>query len=88
MIRLDGKVVLISGAARGIGGESAQLMAKAGAKMVIGDVLDDRGQQTGQTTQEREGAKGDHNGMVSTGGNGGNGDRVTANALRYLRGLL
>jgi NAD(P)-dependent dehydrogenase (short-subunit alcohol dehydrogenase family) len=31
MIRLDGKVVLISGAARGIGGEPAQLMAKAGA---------------------------------------------------------
>jgi NAD(P)-dependent dehydrogenase (short-subunit alcohol dehydrogenase family) len=46
MSRLDGKVALLSGAARGIGGESAQLMAKAGAKVVIGDVLDDRGRQT------------------------------------------
>jgi NAD(P)-dependent dehydrogenase (short-subunit alcohol dehydrogenase family) len=43
---LDGKVALISGAARGIGGETAQLMAKAGAKVVVGDVLDDRGRQT------------------------------------------
>jgi NAD(P)-dependent dehydrogenase (short-subunit alcohol dehydrogenase family) len=46
MNRLDGKVALISGAARGIGGETARLMAKAGAKLVVGDVLDDRGRQT------------------------------------------
>ncbi|HEY7089203.1 MAG TPA: SDR family NAD(P)-dependent oxidoreductase, partial [Tepidisphaeraceae bacterium] len=46
MNRLDGKVALISGAARGIGGETAQLMAKAGARLVIGDVLDGRGHQT------------------------------------------
>jgi NAD(P)-dependent dehydrogenase (short-subunit alcohol dehydrogenase family) len=44
MNSLDGKVALISGAARGIGGETARLMAQAGAKLVIGDVLDDRGQ--------------------------------------------
>jgi NAD(P)-dependent dehydrogenase (short-subunit alcohol dehydrogenase family) len=46
MSRLDGKVVLISGAARGIGGETAQLMAKAGAKVVVGDVIDDTGRKT------------------------------------------
>ncbi len=46
MNRLDDKVALISGAARGIGGETAQLMAKVGAKLVVGDVLDDRGRQT------------------------------------------
>jgi len=46
MNRLDGKVALISGAARGLGGETAQLMAKEGAKVVVGDVLDDRGRQT------------------------------------------
>jgi NAD(P)-dependent dehydrogenase (short-subunit alcohol dehydrogenase family) len=46
MNRLDGKVALISGAARGIGGETARLIAKAGAGLVVGDVLDDRGRQT------------------------------------------
>ena len=46
MSRLDGKVALLSGAARGIGGESARAMARAGARIVIGDVLDERGRQT------------------------------------------
>lgn len=46
MSRLDGKVALISGAARGIGGETARLMAKAGAQVVVADVLDDRGRET------------------------------------------
>src|SRR5690242_14445937 len=46
MSRLDGKVALISGAARGIGGETARLMASVGAKVVIGDVLDERGRET------------------------------------------
>jgi len=46
MNRLDGKTALISGASRGIGGETAKLMAKAGAKLVVGDVLDERGRQT------------------------------------------
>jgi NAD(P)-dependent dehydrogenase (short-subunit alcohol dehydrogenase family) len=46
MSRLDGKVALISGAARGIGGETARLMAAAGAKVVVADVLDERGRET------------------------------------------
>ena len=55
MNRLDGKVALISGAARGIGAETARLMAEAGAKVAIGDVLDERGQET---AREIEGAGG------------------------------
>ena len=46
MSSLAGKVALISGAARGIGGVAAQLMAEAGAKLVVGDVLDDVGRQS------------------------------------------
>ena len=46
MNRLDGKTALISGAARGIGGETARLMAEAGAQVVVGDVLDERGRET------------------------------------------
>jgi NAD(P)-dependent dehydrogenase (short-subunit alcohol dehydrogenase family) len=46
MNRLDGKVALISGAARGIGAETARLMIEAGAKLAIADVLDERGRET------------------------------------------
>ena len=49
MNRLGGKVALLSGAARGIGAETARLMVEAGAKVVIGDVLDERGRETART---------------------------------------
>ena len=45
MNRLDGKVALVSGAARGIGGETARLMVAAGAKVAVADVLDERGRE-------------------------------------------
>lgn len=46
MNRLDGKVALISGAARGIGGQTAKRMAEAGAKVVVGDILEERAKET------------------------------------------
>ncbi len=45
MGRLDGKIALISGGARGQGATEAQLFAREGAKVVFGDVLNDAGRQ-------------------------------------------
>jgi NAD(P)-dependent dehydrogenase (short-subunit alcohol dehydrogenase family) len=56
MNRLDGKVALISGAARGIGAETARRMAEAGAKVAIGDVLDERGLETARAIESAGGA--------------------------------
>lgn len=55
MNRLDGKVALISGGARGIGGATARLMAEAGASVVVGDVLDAEGQATVAAINEQGG---------------------------------
>jgi 3alpha(or 20beta)-hydroxysteroid dehydrogenase len=41
--RLDGKVALITGAARGMGKSHARHFAAEGARVVLGDVLDDKG---------------------------------------------
>ena len=44
MGRLDGKVALITGAARGQGAAEARLMVAEGAQVMLGDVLDDDGE--------------------------------------------
>ena len=43
MGRVDGKVVLISGGARGMGAAHARALVAEGGKVVIGDILDDEG---------------------------------------------
>ena len=43
---LEGKVALITGAARGMGAEEARLFVAQGARVVLGDVLDEEGAKT------------------------------------------
>jgi len=43
MTRLDGKIAVITGAARGTGAETARLFVERGARVLLTDVLDERG---------------------------------------------
>jgi len=45
MGKLDGKVALISGGARGQGAAEAKTFAQEGAQVVFGDILDEAGAQ-------------------------------------------
>ena len=52
MGRLDGKVAIISGGARGQGAAEARLFAKEGARVVFGDIRDDEGRRVEAEIQE------------------------------------
>lgn len=54
-MRLEGKVALISGGARGIGAAEARLLAREGAVVVIGDVLEKEGRQLEEEINESGG---------------------------------
>jgi NAD(P)-dependent dehydrogenase (short-subunit alcohol dehydrogenase family) len=54
-MRLEGKVAMISGGARGMGASEAKLFAKEGARVVIGDVLEDQGHKTEAEISENGG---------------------------------
>jgi 3alpha(or 20beta)-hydroxysteroid dehydrogenase len=49
MARVDGKVVLISGGARGMGASHAETLVSEGARVVVGDILDDDGLAVAET---------------------------------------
>jgi len=45
MSRLEGKVAIVTGAARGMGEATARLLVEQGAKVVLADILDEVGQK-------------------------------------------
>jgi len=55
MGRLDGKVALISGGARGQGAAEARLFVREGAAVVFGDILDDEGKKVEAEIRASEG---------------------------------
>src|SRR5687768_9411876 len=53
MARLDGKVALITGAARGQGEAEVRRFVAEGGRVVMGDVLDDDGRRVAASLGER-----------------------------------
>ena len=55
MIDLEGRVAAVTGAAGGIGAEVARTLAKAGAKVVLGDVQAERGEEVAKQIRDAGG---------------------------------
>lgn len=56
MGKLDGRVVLVTGAARGQGEQEARLFAAEGARVVVADVLVEQGEALAKGLREEQGA--------------------------------
>ena len=54
-MRLEGKVAVISGAARGQGETEARLFAREGASVVLGDILESEGEAAAAAIRESGG---------------------------------
>ena len=54
-MRLEGKVAIVSGGARGQGAAEARLFAREGAAVIIGDILDDDGLKIEAEIRETDG---------------------------------
>ncbi|UCH00465.1 MAG: SDR family NAD(P)-dependent oxidoreductase, partial [Deltaproteobacteria bacterium] len=56
MGRLENKVVIVTGGARGLGKVFCLAMAEEGAKVVIADILDNEAQQTAKEIRDKGGS--------------------------------
>lgn len=54
-MRLENKVALISGGARGMGAAEARMFAREGARVIIGDILEEEGRRTESEIAENGG---------------------------------
>src|SRR3546814_18133123 len=53
--RFDGKAVLIAGGASGMGAATAEAFVREGARVVIGDIQDERGEALAKGLRDRGG---------------------------------